>query len=72
MPESIDPIHLELFTKHSDNNFLNVDAFENESGNICIYFDENNYAVLTPKMAKRLSFRLDEASREALANHIAE
>lgn len=69
---SDDAIHLELFTKHSHNEFFKGDAFVNESGNACIYFDEKNFAVLTPKMAKRLSTRLDEASRQALADHLSE
>lgn len=69
---SEDSIHLELFTKHDHREFFNGDAFVNDSGNVCIYLDEKNFAVLTPKMAKRLSQRLDEASRQALAEHLAE
>lgn len=69
---SNDSIHLELFTKRSHDEFFSGDVFVNDSGNVCIYFDENNFGVLTPKMAKRLSVKLDEASRQALAEHMAE
>lgn len=68
----VDAIHLELFTKRSHDEFFNGDAFVNDSGNVCIYLDDENFAVLTPKMAKRLSLRLDEACRQALADHLSE
>lgn len=64
-------IHLELFTKRSHDDFFEVKVFVNESGNVCVHFDENNFAVLTPKMAKRLSSQLDEANRQAIADHFA-
>jgi len=72
MSETKKDIHIELFTKRSEDTFLEADVYVNDSGNICIYLDEVNYAVVTPLMAKRLSLRLDEASRTALAKHISE
>jgi len=65
-------IHLELFTKRSHDELFEGDAFVNDSGKVCIYFNKENFAVLTPKMAKRLSLRLDEASRQAIADHLSE
>lgn len=67
-----DAVHLGLFTERSHDEFFKEDAFVDDSGNVCIYLDERNYAVLTPKMAKRLSNLLDEASRQALAEHLSE
>ena len=69
---SAELIHIELTTKRSHDTFYEGDVFVNDSGNICIYFDESNFAILTPKMAKRLSSSLGEASRQALADHIVE
>lgn len=72
MSETDDQIHLELWTKHSHDTFLKADAFVNESGNVCLYLDEKNFAEMSPLMAKRLSKRLEEASRDALTKLISE
>lgn len=72
MSDDPEPIHIDLFTKRSEDSFTKVDAWVNEAGNIVIFMDEQNYAILTPKMAKRLSTRLDEANRQAIAEQLSE
>jgi hypothetical protein len=50
-----------IFVKLNKNNFRPQNLEQTE-----------NFAVLTPKMAKGLSLRLDEASSQALADHLSE
>jgi len=55
-----------LLTEYDELNFSNGDAYANPEGNICIKFDDKNFTIFTPVMAKRLNKLIDEAVRESL------
>jgi hypothetical protein len=56
-----------LTTKRDELDFTDGDAYANKEGNICIRFDEDSYAILTPVMAKRLNKLISEAVSSSLA-----
>ncbi|MFT5814787.1 MAG: hypothetical protein ACI9VT_002555 [Psychroserpens sp.] len=61
-----------LTTKRDELDFTGGDAYSNKEGNICIRFDEDSYAVLTPVMAKRLNKLISEAVSSSLGMVLSE